>query len=75
VDLRNNRLEAGEKAGDVKRRLGGLSLVPQIIIGQKMRRRRDELTQRRPAEDDDGGVRGTHARGSKPFAIESRTRY
>jgi hypothetical protein len=44
--------------------------VAQVIAGEKARRRRDELTQGRPAERDDRGVRSVRAGGGKPLSIE-----
>jgi hypothetical protein len=70
--LRQHRLEVREKARDVEGRAAGLSLVPQIIVGEKVRRRGEQLTQGRPAEGDDRGVGGVRARGGEPLAIIRR---
>ena len=72
AELRHYRLEGVKKACDMKGGAARLALVPQIVVGQKMRRRRDKLAERRPTEGDDRGVRGGYAGGGEPFAIERR---
>ena len=70
-DLRQQRLKIGEEARDVKGRTARLALIAKIVVGQQMRRRRNQLTQRRPAERDDGSIGSIRAGGREPLAIVS----